>query len=52
MAAKQKILTPSIAIPVALAQARAQPQARTFALQRWARKQMALWFALHLRTDL
>src|SRR5438034_1028271 len=52
VAAKQKILTPSIAIPVALAQARAQPQARTFALQRWARKQMALWFALHLRTDL
>src|SRR5438128_11615949 len=52
VAAKQKILTPSIAIPVALAQARAQPQARTFALQRWARKQMALWFALHLPTDL
>src|SRR5438876_10098186 len=52
VAAKQKILTPSIAIPVALAQARAQPQARAFALQRWARKQMARWFALHLRTDL
>src|SRR2546425_13092362 len=51
-AAKQKIITRSIAIPVALAQAPAPPQARTFALPRWARKQTALWFALQLRPDL
>src|SRR5713101_8088475 len=52
VAAKQKILTPSIAIPAALAQARAQPQVRTSALWPSEQKPTAPWCVLRRRTDL